>query len=169
MTNSKTLIVTAFVYAAAFTPVIANAADPLPSWNDTAPKKAIIAFVEKVIKQGSADFVPPAERIAVFDNDGTLWPEVPMPFQMAFVIDELRRRSPNEPKLAADPMVQAALTNDIAKLLEGPHHDGLMRILALTHAGMTTQEFQAQVEAWLASAKHPRLDKSYEQLTYQPM
>jgi phosphoglycolate phosphatase-like HAD superfamily hydrolase len=143
--------------------------DPLPSWNDTAPKKVIIAFVDKVTKDGSADFVPPAKRIAVFDNDGTLWPENPVPFQVAYVFDELKRRVPNDPKLAADAMVQAALAGDVAKLLEGEHHDGLMRIFALTHTGMTTEDFQERVEAWLASAKHPRFGKPYDQLTYQPM
>ena len=163
------LIFAAFIHAMAFAPAFTNAADPLPSWNDTAPKKAIIAFVEKVTREGSTDFVPPPERIAVFDNDGTLWPEVPVPFQVAFVIDELKRRSPNEPKLAADPMAQALLAGDIATLLEGPHHDGLMHVLALTHAGLTTEEFQAQVQAWLGSAKHPSLSKAYDQLTYQPM
>lgn len=147
----------------------AFAADPLPSWNDTAPKKAIIAFVEKVTKEGSADFVPPAERIAVYDNDGTLWPENPIPFQVAFVFDELKRRAPNEPKLASDPMVQAALAGNVAKLLEGKHHDGLMHIIALTHSGMTTEEFRSRIQAWLASARHPRYGKPYDQLIYQPM
>ena len=144
-------------------------ADPLPSWNDTAPKKAIIAFVEKVTKEGSADFVPPAERIAVYDNDGTLWPENPVPFQLAFVFDELKRRAPNEPQLASDPVVQAALAGNVAKLLEGKHHDGLMHVLALTHSGMTTEEFRARIQSWLASARHPRYGKPYDQLTYQPM
>jgi hypothetical protein len=147
----------------------ALAADPLPSWNNSAPKKALIAFVEKVTTEGSMDFVPAPERIAVFDNDGALWPENPMPFQVAFVLDEIKRRSPNEPQLAADPMVQAALAGDLSKLLEGPHHDGLMRIVALTHAGLTTDEFSARVEAWLATATHPRFGKRYDQLTYQPM
>src|SRR5271169_5110884 len=87
---------------------VAFAADPLPSWNDTAPKKGIVAFVEKVTTEGSADFVAPAERIAVFDNDGTLWPEDPLPFQAMFLLDELKRRAPHEPQLAADPLVQAA-------------------------------------------------------------
>jgi phosphoglycolate phosphatase-like HAD superfamily hydrolase len=143
--------------------------DPLPSWNDGAAKRSIVQFVAKVTKKGSPDFVPPAERIAVFDNDGTLWPEQPMPFQVAFVFDELKRRAPSEPTLADDPMVRAALAGDIAKLLEGDHHDGLMRILALTHTGMTTEDFRARVQAWLASAKHPRFGKPYDQLTYQPM
>ncbi len=169
MKHTQNLMTPALIGALAFTPTAAQAADPLPSWNDTTPKKAIVAFVEKVTKEGSSDFVPPAERMAVFDNDGTLWPEDPMPFQVAFVLDELKRRAPEEPALAADPMVQAALAGDIAKLLEGAHHDGLMRIVALTHAGMTTEDFRARVEAWLASAKHPRFGKPYDQLTYQPM
>ena len=156
-------------FAGAFNRIAHAQSDPLPSWNDTGPKQAIIAFVEKVTKEGSADFVAPAERIAVFDNDGTLWPETPVPFQAAFVFDELKRRAPNEPKLAADPMVKAALAGDIGKLLAGPHHDGLMRVLALTSAGMTSDDFDARVKAWLASAKHPRFNKPYDQLTYQPM
>lgn len=154
-------------------PVVANVVrqdqDLLPSWNDDKTKQSIIDFVTKVTKEGTPDFVPVPERIAVFDNDGTLWPENPIPFQLAFVLDELKRRSPNEPKLAEDPMVQAALAGEVGKLLEGPHHDGLMRILALTHTGMTTVEFQKTVEAWLASARHPKYGKAYDQLTYQPM
>lgn len=161
-----------FVLAAlmcAVTMSAAQATDPLPSWNEGKAKQSIIDFVAKVTKTGSPEFVPVAERIAVFDNDGTLWPENPLPFQLAFVIDELQRRVPHEPKLAADPMVQAALAGDLAKLLEGEHHDGLMRIIGLTHAEMTTDEFQATVERWLASARHPKYDQPYDQLTYQPM
>jgi phosphoglycolate phosphatase-like HAD superfamily hydrolase len=169
ITRTQLLTAAALVFLLTSAATVAHAADPLPSWNDTAPKKAIVAFVEKVTKEGSADFVRPAERIAVFDNDGTLWPEFPMPFQAAFVLDEIKRRAPNEPTLAADPMVQAALAGDFAKLLEGQHHDGLMRIVALTHTGMTTEDFDARVAAWLGSAKHPRYGKPYDQLTYQPM
>jgi phosphoserine phosphatase len=145
------------------------AQDSLPSWNDTAPKQSIIAFVEKVTKAGSPDFVAPADRIAVFDNDGCLWCENPVPFQVAYVLDELKRRAPLEPALNADPMVQAALAGDLGKLLEGKHHDGLMHIIALTHAGMTTEEFHSRVTDWLKVAKHPRLGKAYTDLTYQPM
>lgn len=144
-------------------------ADPLPSWNEAPAKKSIIDFVAKVTKEGGQDFVPVAERIATFDNDGTLWPENPLPFQLAFVIDELRRRISKEPKLAEDPMVKAAVAGDLAKLLEGEHHDGLLRVIALTHTGMTTVEFRANVEAWLTSARHPKYGKPYNQLTYQPM
>ncbi|NJD25508.1 MAG: haloacid dehalogenase-like hydrolase [Betaproteobacteria bacterium] len=148
---------------------LAGAVDPLPSWNDGTARQAIIAFVTKTTTPGSPDFVAIPERIAVFDNDGTLWPENPLPFQLAFVIDELKRRVPNEPELANDPMVRAALAGDLEKLLAGKHHDGLLHILALTHAGMTTGEFAARVERWLASARHPRFDQPYDRLAYQPM
>jgi len=144
-------------------------ADPLPSWNDEKAKQSIEAFVQRVTTAGGKDFVPPAERIAVFDNDGTLWPENPTLFQLAFLLYELQRRAPTEPELAADPMVQAALAGDFAKLLEGGRYAGLLRVGALTHAGITTDEFRATVEDWLASARHPKYGQPYDQLTYQPM
>ena len=122
-------------------------ADPLPSWNDGKAKRSIIDFVGRVMKQGSPDFVPPAERIAVFDNDGTLWPENPLPFQLAYALYTLKQMTAGNPALNKEPMVQAALKGDIAALLAGPHHDGLMRIVALTHAGMTTEEFKSRVKA----------------------
>lgn len=143
--------------------------DPLPSWNEGQAKKSILDFVGRVMREGGPDFVAVPERIAVFDNDGTLWPETPVPFQAAFVLDELKRRAPNEPKLAADPMVKAALAGNIGKLLAGAHHDGLMRILALTSTGMTGEDFNGRVKSWMASARHPRFNKPYDQLTYQPM
>ena len=146
----------------------ALADEPLPSWQDGNAKSAIIDFVGAVTTKGSR-YVPPAERIAVFDNDGTLWPENPMPFQLAYAFDEIKRRAPNEPELAADPMVQALLAGDVATLMAGEHHDGLMRILALTQAGMTTEAFNASVSTWLANAKHPKFGRRYDQLTYQPM
>ena len=144
-------------------------ADPLPSWNEGSAKQAILAFITKVTKAESADFVPLAERIAVFDNDGCLWPENPLPFQVAFAIDELTRRIVSEPELAEEPMVQAALSGDFAKLLAGEHFDGLMQILAITHAGMTADEFGAAVQNWLQTARHPRFKRPYDKLTYQPM
>ena len=147
----------------------ARTVDPLPSWKDGKAKQSIINFVTKVTKVGSPDFVPPAERIAVFDNDGTLWPEIPVPFQLAYALDTVKQMAVEKPELRKDPMVKAALDGDLSKLLEGPRYDGLMRILALTHAGMTTDEFKAHVEKWLATARHPRYGKPYDQLTYQPM
>jgi len=143
--------------------------DPLPSWNEGKAKQSIINFVSKVTKVGSPDFVPPAERIAVFDNDGTLWPENPVPFQLAYALDTLKQMAAEKQELRKDLMVKAALNHDLSKLLEGPHYDGLMNILALTHAGMTTVEFKARVEKWFATARHPRYGKPNEQLTYQPM
>jgi hypothetical protein len=98
-----------------------TSADPLPSWNDGLAKQAILAFVARVTKEGSPDFLPPAERITVFDNDGCLWPENPMPFQAAFASDELHRLILTEPRLALDPMVQAVLAGDLGKLLAGEH------------------------------------------------
>lgn len=118
------------LHAEAQRPVDASA---LPSWNDTRAKKALIAFVEKVTTPGSPDFVPQAERIAVFDNDGTPWPENPVPFQFAYTVDTLKGMVARNPQLRKDPMVQAALAGDLARLLQGPHHEGLMHVIALTH------------------------------------
>ncbi|MCP5519564.1 MAG: haloacid dehalogenase-like hydrolase [Verrucomicrobiales bacterium] len=146
-----------------------GADDPLPSWNDGPARHALVRFIERVTDRNVPTFVPAEERIAVFDNDGTLWAENPLPFQLAFVLDELKRRVPTEPELANDPMVQAALTGDLGKLLAGPHHDGLLRVLGLTHAGLTTTEYAERVRAWLATARHPRLDRRYDEAVYQPM
>ena len=150
-------------------PVGARAEDPLPSWNEGAAKSAILSFVTRVTTEGSPDFVPAPERIAVFDNDGTLWPENPLPFQAAYAFDEVKRLAEQKPELKNDPMVAALLAGDIAKLMEGKHHDGLLQIMALTHSGMTTDEFATRVSDWLASAKHPKFGTAYDQLTYQPM
>lgn len=150
-------------------PAAGRAEDPLPSWNEGAAKSAIISFVERVTAENTPGFIPPAERIAVFDNDGTLWPENPLPFQLAYAIDEVKRLAATKPEIKEDPMVKALLAGDFGKLLEGPHHDGLLHIVALTHAGMTTDEFARNVESWMASARHPTMDVPYDQLTYKPM
>lgn len=147
----------------------AAAQESLASWNDGPAKKSLLEFVERVTQEGSADFVPQPERIAVFDNDGTLWPENPMPFQLAFALDRVQAKAAVDQQLAADPMVQAAIAGDFAKLLEGPRHEGLLRIVALTHAGMTVEQFEADVRAWLKTAKHPRFSQPYTALTYRPM
>ncbi len=146
-----------------------TAADPLPSWREGPAKRAILTYLAKVSQAGSPEFIPQAERVAVVDNDGTLWPEQPLPFQAAFAIDELRRRLLSEPGLADDPMVQAALAGDLATLMAGEHFEGLLRVVALTHAGQTNHEFRQAVEAWLATATHPRFGRPYDALTYQPM
>ena len=141
---------------------------PLASWRDTDAKKAITEYVVRVTDEKSPDFVPAPERIAVFDNDGTLWPENPMPFQLAFALDELKRRLPEEPAWKEDAMVQAALEGDLPTLL-ADHYKGLFRILELTGSGMTTVEFADRVREWFATARHPRFDRPYDQLAYQPM
>ncbi len=146
----------------------AEASDPLASWREGEAKKAVTGFVAKVTDEDSAGFVPPAERIAVFDNDGTLWPENPMPFQLTFTLDELKRRLPEEPAWKDDPMVQAALDGNLPALL-ADHYKGLFHIIELTGSGMTTVEFADRVRAWLATAKHPRFDRPYDQLAYRPM
>lgn len=147
----------------------AQAADPLPSWNEGKAKAAILDYVARVTAPGGPDFVPEAERIAVFDNDGTLWPENPVPFELAYAMDEAKRLAAKNPAIAEDPMVKALFAGDFATLLAGPRHEGLLRIIALTHAGMTVDEFRDAVEAWLKTARHPRWGVAYDQLTYQPM
>jgi len=147
----------------------ARGADPLPSWNPGASRDAIVSFVERTTNGGSPEFIPAPERIAVFDNDGTLWPENPIPFQAAFAADEINRMVAVQPELRNDPMVRALLAKDTATLLAGPKHEGLLRIIALTHTGMSTTDFAAGVNTWIGNAPHPRFGRPYDQLTYQPM
>ena len=142
--------------------------DPLPAWNDTAAKLAILEFVAKTTQEGSPDFIPPAERIAVFDNDGTLWPENPVPFQLAFTLDRLKQLIAKDAKLKDDPFVQAAQADDLAALL-ADNYKGLFHILSLTHAGMTTTEYDASVAEWLKAAKQPRFERHYDDCVYLPM
>jgi phosphoglycolate phosphatase-like HAD superfamily hydrolase len=144
------------------------AADPLPSWNSGPAKQAILDFVAKVTDPDSKEFVPAPERLAVFDNDGALWPENPMPFQLSFALDELKRRLPDEPAWKDDPMVQAALAGDLPTLL-ADHYKGIFHIIDLTGSGMTTEDFADRVRVWFATAKHPCFDRPYDQLAYQPM
>lgn len=144
------------------------ASDPLPSWNDGPATQAIVAFVEKVTTEGSADFVPPAERIAVFDNDGTLWCENPLPFQAIFAADEIKRLMPEHPEWKDNAAIQAFEKKDLAALT-ADHYKGLLEIIALTHAGITTDEFDERVKTWLETARHPRFDRPYTQCVYQPM
>ena len=142
--------------------------DPLPSWNDTAPKAAIIEFVEKVSKEGSPDFVAEPERIAVFDNDGTLWIEQPMYVQLAFALDRVKAEAPNHPEWATTQPFQAVLEGDM-KALAAAGEKGLVELIMTTHAGMTVTQFQTIVTDWIATARHPRFNKPYTELVYQPM
>ena len=142
--------------------------DPLPSWNDTAPKAAIVEFVEKVSKDGSPDFVPEPERIAVFDNDGTLWIEHPMYVQLAFALDRVKAEAPNHPEWATTQPFQAVLEGDM-KTLAAFGEKGLVELIMATHAGMTTTQFETIVSDWIATARDPRFKKPYTELVYQPM
>ena len=142
--------------------------DPLPSWNDTAPKAAIVAFVEKVTKEGSTDFVAEPERIAVFDNDGTLWTEHPMYVQLAFVLDRVKAEAASHPEWKDTQPFKAVLESDM-KTLAALGEKGLVELLMTTHAGMTAEEFQTIVTDWIATARDPRFKKPYTDLVYQPM
>ena len=144
-----------------------RAQDPLPSWNDTAPKKAIIAFVERVTKEDSPDFVKPEERIATFDNDGTLWAEKPIYFQFQFAIDRVKALAPQHPKWNEQKPFKYILTGDMKALLA----DGksMMALMAVSHSGMTTDDFNQIVKEWLHTAKHPKTGRLYTQMVYQPM
>ena len=142
--------------------------DPLPSWNDGASKQAITDFVARVTQQGGADFVPLAERIATFDNDGTLWVEHPMYTQLAFALDRVRAMAPQHPEWQDTQPFKAALEGDLATLAASGDHAIAVLVMA-THAGMTSEEFQKIVTDWLATARHPRFKRPYTELSYQPM
>jgi phosphoglycolate phosphatase-like HAD superfamily hydrolase len=144
------------------------AQEPLPSWNDTAPKQAIVAFVERVTKQGSPDFVPLAERIATFDNDGTLWAEQPLYFQLLFAIDRIKALAPQHPEWKDKEPFASLLKGDLKAALAGGEH-AILDILMATHAGMTSDEFEKIVKDWVASARHPTTGRPYTEMVYQPM
>lgn len=150
-----------------FTPAV-YAEDPLPSWNDGASKQSIVTFVESVTDSSKESYVKPEERIAVFDNDGTLWAEQPVYFQLAFVIDRIKELAPAHPEWKEQQPFKAVLEGD-KKALADSGHKGIMELLMVTHAGMTTDEFEEVVTQWLATAKHPRFDRPYTDIVYQPM
>ncbi|MDM0104578.1 HAD family hydrolase [Variovorax sp. J22R24] len=143
-------------------------AQGLPSWNDGATKQAILKFVADVTTQGSPTFVPPAERIAVFDNDGTLWVEQPAYVQLAYAFDRVKALAPQHPEWKTTPPFSAILKGDM-KAVAASGEKGMMQILAATHAGMTTEEFSKTAAEWLATARHPRFKRAYTELVYQPM
>ena len=146
----------------------AFAADPLPSWNDGPNKQAIVEFVHKVTDPDSPDFVPVAERIATFDNDGTLWVEHPMYTQLAFALDRVKALAPQHPEWKTTQPFMAVLEGDM-KTLAASGEKGLLQLVMATHAGMSTADFEAEVKDWFATARHPRFNKPYTELTYLPM
>jgi phosphoserine phosphatase len=141
---------------------------PLSSWNDTAPRKAIVAFVERVTTPGAPDFVPEPERIAVFDNDGTLWAEQPVYFQALFIIDRVRTLAPQHPEWSTEEPFASALKGDM-RGLAASGEAGLVKLMAATHAGMTSEQFSAIVADWIGKARHPTTGKLYTEMTYRPM
>jgi phosphoglycolate phosphatase-like HAD superfamily hydrolase len=144
------------------------AQDPLPSWNDGVAKEAIVKFVESVTKEGSPDFVPVPERIAVFDNDGTLWCEQPLYFQALFVVDRIKALAPQHPEWKTTEPFASVLKGNM-KGIAASGEKGVVEMVMATHAGMTTEEFSQVVADWLAAARHPKYKRPYTELVYQPM
>jgi phosphoserine phosphatase len=162
------LLAIALVAAVAFAATVARAADPLPSWNDGKAKRSIITFVEKVTAPGSPEFVPVPERIAVFDNDGTLWAEQPMYFQFFFVLDRIKALAPQHPEWKDKEPFASVLKGDVKSALAGGER-ALLDMVMATHTGMTTEEFEKTVKDWIATAKHPVTKRPYTEMVYQPM
>lgn len=161
-------LATALACALTFTATIARSVEPLPSWNDTTPKEAIMAFVEKVTTKGSPDFVPPTERIATFDNDGTLWAEQPLYFQFLFALDRVRKLASVHPEWVDKDPFASLLKGDFSGVLAGGDK-AVMKVIAATHSGLTTEEFESLVKDWIATAKHPMTKRPLTEMTYQPM
>ena len=144
------------------------ATDALPSWNEGPVKQSILDFVARVTTEGSPDFVPAPERIATFDNDGTLWTEQPFYFQLAFAIDRVKALAPRHPEWKAKAPFNALLSNDAHKLAQ-LDKKGLLEIVAAAHTGVSTDEFTRAVVDWTRTARHPRFDRPYTELVFQPM
>ena len=166
-THTPNLLAAALFCALGFT-IATRAADPLPSWNDGPTKKSIVEFVAKTTKTGSPDFVPVAERIATFDNDGTLWAEQPMYFQLLFALDRVKALAPQHPEWKDKEPFAALLKGDVkAALVSGER--AIAEIVMATHAGITTEEFEKTVKDWIVTTKHPKYKKPYTECVYQPM
>ena len=159
----------AFFFAAVLAGLpLTTAADPLPSWADTDAKSAIVAFVERVTTPGSPDYVTPADRIATFDNDGNLWAEQPVYFQLIYGFDRVREKARADPSILSTDTLKAAAAGDIETVAAGGL-DALLEVLAISHAGLTVEEFQADVRAWFETARHPTTGMRYDAMIYQPM
>ena len=148
-------------------PALARA-DALPSWNDGAVKSRLVGFVEQVTDPESSSYVPPAERIAVFDNDGTLWAERPVYFQLLFALDRVKALAPKHPEWKSEEPFASLLKDDLEGALAGGEQ-AVAKIVMATHAGMTTTEFARIVRDWLATARHPVTKRPYTEMVYQPM
>ncbi len=146
----------------------ALAADPLPSWKEGANREAILGFVEKVTKEGTADYVPAPERVAVFDNDGTLWSEQPLYFQVVYMLDRIKAMAPDHPEWKTTEPYKSALSGDLNHLVS-QGMGGLMELLTVTHTGMTAEDFSSSVADWLDTARHPTTGLPYTAMIFQPM
>jgi len=154
--------------AITFASFTAHAGDPLPSWKDGAAKTSITTFVTRITKEGSPDFVPVPERIATFDNDGTLWCEQPLPVQAFFAFDRVKTLAPQHPEWKTTEPFASILKGDFKAALAGGDRS-ILELFMATHAGMTTEEFEQIVRDWIATAKHPKTGKLYTEMVYQPM
>ncbi|MEL7139075.1 MAG: HAD family hydrolase, partial [Pseudomonadota bacterium] len=143
-------------------------ADPLPSWNEGEAKARILGFVGSVSDPGSDDYVTPADRIAVFDNDGTLWAEQPIYFQFLFALDRLRAMAEEDPSVLTSETLKAAATGDL-ETLEASGVEGLLEVVSATHSGLSVAEFISESRAWLDTARHPETGRPFDEMVYQPM
>lgn len=146
----------------------AQGESPLPSWNEGPTKQSILKFVRGVTTVGGPEFVEPEDRIAVFDNDGTLWSEMPFYFQFAFILDRMKAMAPQHPEWKDNPLYAAVLANDM-KTVAARGERAILELAMVTHAGMTTDEFSKIVEDWIVSARHPKFNRPYTDVIYQPM
>jgi phosphoserine phosphatase len=154
---------------AVWLPALAMAqGEPLPSWNDSPSRQAILDFVGRVTRHGGPDFVPVPERIATFDNDGTLWAEQPLYFQLLFAIDRIKALAPQHPEWATKEPYASLLKGDVKTALAGGEH-AILEIVMATHAGITSDEFETIVKNWLTIARHPTTGRPYTEMVYQPM
>jgi phosphoglycolate phosphatase-like HAD superfamily hydrolase len=166
--RNAVLLLAGLAFAACAPADSETAADPLPSWNAGQSRDAIVDFVERTTTTGSPDYVPIPERIAVFDNDGTLWSEQPAYFQLAFAIDRAKMMAAHTPGLSENALLTALASGDPAALEAVTEHD-VVELMAATHSGMTLEEFQKTVANWFAVQRHPRFNRPYNELTFQPM
>lgn len=166
--NTRRAILACFFLMTFVSATASFAQNELPSWNDGTTKKAIISFVQAITDTSSPDYVPPAERIAVFDNDGTLWSERPVYFQLLFAIDRVKELAPQHPEWKTQQPFKAVLENDMETLAKGGQK-GVLELVMATHANMTTEEFTQTVQNWLSSAIHPTMHKPYTELVFEPM
>jgi phosphoglycolate phosphatase-like HAD superfamily hydrolase len=162
------VIAAVILVAAAWANSVQAETDPLPSWNDGAAKQSIIDFVTRVTKEGGPDYVEPKDRVATFDNDGTLWVEQPIYTQFAFAIDEVKRQANQHPEWRDKEPFKSVLAGDM-KAVTAMGEKSLLEIVAATHSGMTTTDFDSTVTDWLNTARHPRFHMLYTDLVYQPM